>query len=206
MRPALLDMLAGGVVLVTALLLVRAWLQVRLRHPPFALDHAVMLVFFAVFAEALSRLVCGVERLAGYDTSPPMRYALLAGSPAEFWWRWNHRVHGWLMLNVFRPCGGRSAPIRGLALTFLVSGIHHEAIFAVVTERIDGYQLMFFLLQIPAVAASPKLAGWWRQSGRAGRTIGWLVTVTWFYFTSMLFFHGVNRVFPGFYASETWLP
>jgi hypothetical protein len=33
-----------------------------------------------------------------------------------------------------------------------------------------------------------------------------IVTAFWMYATSILFFHGVDRIFPFVYASDPWLP
>jgi hypothetical protein len=172
----------------------------------FALDHAIKLLIFVVTIESLSQMFYGIERLAGYDTTPPMQYAFLSRTVAEFWCRYNNRVHVWFDYNVFRPLGGRRAPLRGILLVFLVSGIHHELGFAIATSRINGYQFMFFLLQAPAVACSRKLQRFSRRSGPMGITIVYGLTVIWLYFTSMFFFHGVNRIFPFFYAGTPWLP
>jgi hypothetical protein len=42
--------------------------------------------------------------------------------------------------------------------------------------------------------------------GRAGRAVVRLATISWFYFTSIFFFRGVERIFPIMYASQPWLP
>jgi hypothetical protein len=61
-------------------------------------------------------------------------------------------------------------------------------------------------LQIPAVLVSPGLKRFADRYGTTGRWLARSLTIVWFYFTSMLFFRGVARVFPFSYASQPWLP
>jgi hypothetical protein len=172
----------------------------------FPLDHAAKLVVFVVWIQSLSRLLWGLERLAGYATTPIVDRAYLATTPGEFWRRWNSRVGLWLYLNIFRPSGGRRAPIRGVFLTFLFSGLFHEVGFAIATSRFTGCQFAFFMLQAPAVAVSNRLQAAIDRAGPGLRTLARGLTVLWFYVTSTFFFEGVNRIFPFVYASRPWLP
>lgn len=204
--PELLRAVLGASLFATGFVLLDLVNGIPLLRSHFAFDHAIKLVIFVGTIESLSQMVYGMERLAGYDTTPPMRFAFLSRTVAEFWCRYNNRVHVWFDVNVFRPLGGRRAPLRGILLVFLVSGIHHELGFAIATSRIDGYQFTFFLLQVPAVACSRMLQRYSRRSGIIGRALVYGLTVIWLYFTSMFFFHGVNRVFPFFYVSDPWLP
>jgi hypothetical protein len=172
----------------------------------FALDHVTKLVVFVVGVESLARLVVGLERLAGFDTTPIVQNMFLARTVAEFWRRYNRRVHDWFDVNVFRPAGGWRAPLRAAALVFLVSGLFHEVMFDLATSRVDGYQFMFFSLQVPAVLASGRLERLARQGGPVGKCVAHGVTIVWMAATSVFFFHGVHRIFPFVYVSEQWLP
>ena len=170
----------------------------------FLLDHTVKFVAFAVAIEAFARFIQHLERLWGFDVPPLIDHAWLSRTVGEFWSRYNIRVHDWFEHNVFRPSGGRRYPVRGVFLTFFVSGVLHEIGFAIATSRIDGYQFAFFMLQAPAVVVS-RVA----ERSLPGGAVGWarsVTTILWMWLTSMLFFHGVNRVFPFFYACEPWLP
>lgn len=206
LKPALLKVMLGGCVAGVTLCIFAALSANDFLESHFALDHAVKVLLFVGLVESLSRWVCGLERLAGCDTSPPMQSTFLSRTAAEFWWRFNHRVHRWLDCNVFRPAGGRHRPVRGTVWAFLVSALIHEALFAVATSRVDGYQFAFFALQIPAVLISRRLARFARSHGTGGNIVAWSATMLWFYFTSMFFFHAVGRIFPGYYAGEPWLP
>jgi len=89
---------------------------------------------------------------------------------------------------------------------FLISAVVHELMFGIATSRFDGYQFLFFTLQGPAILASRPLSRWARRYGLFGITALRGSTIVWMYFTSMLFFHGVNRIFSFTYASTPWLP
>ena len=196
----------GGTVFLGALALTLAATHSAVLRGSFWLDHAVKVAIFAVAIESLAQALAGLERLAGFKTRPIVDGAILSRTPAEFWSRFNNRVHDWLYLNVFLPSGGMRAPFRGLIAVFLVSALFHELMFGIATSRFDGYQTTFFLLQIPAVMLSRGLERLSKAWGLAGQIIARGVTILWMGATSVFFFHGVDRVFPFVYASEPWLP
>ncbi len=225
-RPSLLPEIAivGSCSAIVAAAFVAVDLARRLPvlQSSFPLDHAVKVALFLILIEAGTRAIWGLERLAGFDTKPIIERMYLAVSPGDFWRRYNRRVGDWLYLNVFRPSGGRRAPVRGIFATFFVSALFHELAFSVATSRFTGYQFTFFMLQAPAVAISqwlqPFIEG--RRNvvpplpdGRgpptnnvAAQIAARVMTVLWFYGTSVFFFEGVARVFPFVYASHPWLP
>jgi hypothetical protein len=172
----------------------------------FLLDHVAKLFIFILTIESMASALCGLERLFGYDTTPVVRRAFLSKTPADFWRRWNNRVQPWLYWNVFLPSGGRRMHIRGIWATFFVSAILHEVGFAIATSEITGYQFTFFLIQAPAVMLSPALDRLSLASPFVGAAIARAVTIFWIGGTSILFFHGVELIFPFMYASEPWLP
>ncbi len=151
-------------------------------------------------------MLYGLERLAGFDTRPIVRNAFLARTVAEFWCRFNGRMHAWYRRNVFRPSGGWHAPARATALVFLVSGLHHELMFGIATSGFTGYQLAFFLVQAPAVLASGRLERLARRGGLAGKVAAHGITILFLSVTSVLFFHGVSRVFPSILVNGSPLP
>lgn len=171
----------------------------------FWLDHAVKLIVWIIALEAAARGLSGLERLLGFDTTPLIDRAYRSRTPAEFWVRWNHRVHGWLYFNTFLPAGGNRSAARGVAAAFLVSAVLHEVMFAIATSRVTGYQALFFLLQIPAVLASRPLAQLAR-GGLGGIAVAHGTTILWMSLTSVFFFHGIDLIFPFFYAAEPPLP
>ena len=154
-----------------------------------------MLLTFVLAIESLSRALCGLERLAGFDTTPIIRNAYLSRTVSEFWRRYNYRIHDWLYRNVFQATGGRRAPVRSLLLVFLVSGLFHEVMFALATSRLTGYQFAFFTIQGPAALASGALS-LARRGGIAGKITAHGATILFFAVTSVLFFDGVARSSP----------
>lgn len=193
-----------GVVIALLMLLALskpAWVQ-----SSFALNHVVMLVTFVLAIESLSRALCGLERMAGFDTTPIIQNAYVSRTVSEFWRRYNNRVHDWFYRNVFRATGGRRTPVRSLLLVFLVSGLFHEVAFAIATSRITGYQFAFFTIQGPAALASGHLERLARRRGIIGKIMAHAATIVFLAVTSVLFFEGVDRIFPFIYASESPLP
>jgi len=208
-RPRQKDVI--GVLLAAALFaaafgLVHAVSRIGAVKSSFLIDHTVKIAIFMLAIEALCHMLYGLERLAGFDTKPLIQNAFLSPTVAEFWCRFNTRVHAWYDLNIFRPTGGRRASARGVVLSFFISAALHELMFGIATSRFDGYQFAFFMLQAPAVLASRRLHRLAARGGTVGKSVARFMTFTWLFVTSMFFFHGVNRVFPFFYASEPWLP
>lgn len=77
--------------------------------------------------------------------------------------------------------------------------------FGISTSRFDGCQLAFFTIQAPAILLSPRLKSFVNRGGRVRTAVARAITIGWFWATSFLFFHGVDRVIPIFYTSEPWL-
>lgn len=204
--PQLLRVLGGTAGVALAVLALGALNRIPLVRSSFALNHAAMLLTFVLAIESLSRAICGLERLAGFDTTPIIRNAYRSRTVSEFWQRYNNRIHDWLYRNVFRPTGGRRAPARSILLVFLVSGLFHEVTFAIATSRLTGYQLAFFTIQGPAALASGRLERLARRGGIAGKILAHAATILFVAVTSVLFFDGVSKVFPFIYASRSPLP
>jgi hypothetical protein len=204
--PHLLRLAAGIAGAVAAVLTLKTLSGSVLIRSSFARNHAAMLLAFVVAIESLSRAVCGLEHLAGFDTTPIIRNAYLSRTVSEFWRRYNHRIHDWLYRNVFQTTGGRRAPVRSVLLVFLASGVFHELMFGIATSRFTGYQLAFFAVQAPAALASGHLERLARRGGVGGKVVAHGSTILFLAVTSVLFFDGVRKVFPFIYVSESPLP
>jgi hypothetical protein len=204
--PHILRILVGSACVAAGMFLLRLLSMSALVRSSLALDHVVRVVIFVPVIEALSRVLYGFERLAGYDTNPIIRNAYLSRTVAEFWWRYNYRIHDWLVRNVFQATGGRRSPVRSVLLVFVFSGLFHEAAFALATSRLTGYQFAFFAIQGPAVLASRPLDQLSRKGGIAGRVAAHGVTILFLSVTSVLFFHGVSEVFPSVLVNGSPLP
>jgi hypothetical protein len=201
--PQVMRVFAGTMCVTAAILVLRALSSSAIVQSSFALNHAVMLIAFVLAIESLSRALCGLERLAGFDTIPIVRNAYLSRTIAEFWRRYNYRVHDWFYRNVFQTTGGRRAPARSVLLVFLLSGLFHEIAFALATSRLTGYQFAFFTIQGPAALASSRLDRWARQGGIMSKIAVHAVTILFVGVTSVLFFDGVSKIFPFIYASHS---
>lgn len=204
--PQVLRIVGGVAGVVIALAALRALSGLDPVRSSFALNHVVMLLTFVLAIESLSRALCGLERLAGFDTTPIIRNAYLSRTVSEFWQRYNGRVHDWFYRNVFRATGGRRTPVRSVLLVFLVSGLLHEVMFAMATSRLTGYQFAFFTIQGPAALASGRLERLARRGGVTGKVVAHGSTILFMAVTSVLFFDGVGKVFPFLYASRSPLP
>lgn len=200
-------LLIGGGLFVLVAVLVKLCRHVDALRESFLLDHTVKFPLFIFAVEALSQALCAIERLAGFNTTPIVHWSFLSSTPADFWLRWNQRVHDWFYRNLFVPWGGLHAPVRGIVLVFLVSAVLHEVAFGIATSHWTGYQFAFFTLQIPVVLASRPLLSLAAKWGRAGTVSVHAVTIAWFYVTSTLFLYGGNQALPwfDFYASNPWL-
>ena len=171
-----------------------------------ALDHVIRVLIFVPVIESISRVLYGFERLAGFDTTPIIRNAYLSRTVAEFWQRYNYRLHDWLYRNILQATGGRRAPARSVLLVFVFSGVFHEAAFALATSRFTGYQFAFFAIQGPAALASRHLERLARRGGIAGPITAHAVTILFLSVTSVFFFHGLSEVFPSVLVNGSPLP
>lgn len=209
-RPPLgpeLRRIAGGLaVFALAFVILTRTPTVEFLQSQFVIDHVLKMFVWLVGLEAGSQFIWGVERLLGYGDGPPMGYPSRSRTPAEFWMRWNRRAQRWFYLNAFVPSGGKRHPVRGVVATFAVSALIHELLFDIATSDFNGWQGLFFLIQIPAVLASPGIEAWARRGGWPAKLAAHALTVAWLGTTSVLFFHGIDRIFPFFYAGESPLP
>lgn len=201
--PNLLRLVGGGVGAAVAVFALLASSKLDAIRASFTLNHVAMLLAFTLAISSISRALHGLERLAGFDTRPIISHAFLSRSVAEFWQRYNYRIHDWIYQNVFLQVGGRRHPARGVLLAFFVSGVFHELTFALATSRWTGYQLAFFTLQGPAAIATGHLA---KSAGVAGRIAARACTLFFLALTSVLFFDGVASIFPFIYVSRSPLP
>jgi D-alanyl-lipoteichoic acid acyltransferase DltB (MBOAT superfamily) len=166
----------------------------------FVLDHLVKTALFGVTLEIIGLLAAGLERLAGFEPPRLMNRILLSRTPAQFWLRYNTRVHMWLVRNVFRRVGGARHPAWGVVAVFFVSAVFHEVTFDIALSHVDGYQFTFFMLQIPAVLASPALERFAKR-GAVARIAAHAITIAWFVSTSVFFFRGIGEIFPFYYTA-----
>jgi hypothetical protein len=182
------------IALLPMLLVTCAVFRIDWTRYPFALEHVAKVtaviapvVLFVNAAAAVYRIV-GIPALDGFNNP------FAAVTPADFWRRWNRPTRQLFDEYVFRPAGDMRRPILATMLSFAVSGVAHEYIFAIGSGQLRGWQILYFLVQGCASAATLRV----RPTGvRAG--IWWAATIAFNLAVAAFFFQSVNMVLP-FYA------
>jgi hypothetical protein len=178
-----LRLAGGGAVFLAGGVLFLATMSADWSFTTFAMEHAVKVTSLFVMLIPGGVAYSAAWRLAGQPALEMMAEPYLARTPAEFWRRYNLPAQQFFYERVFKPSGGRRHPVRGTLATFAVSALIHEALFAVVLLRIEGYQTAFFMLHGLVVAATLGI-----RPRRAWSLIGWLATMAFLYTSSALFF------------------
>lgn len=179
-----------------------AWVGSGWTTTSFWLDHAVKLV--AVYLTTFNGgmvLTTGLLRLLGSNVLDLVRSPGLARTPADFWRRYNRNAGQFLSEHVFMPLGGHRAPSRAILLTFVINGLFHEYVGAMLAGRVTGYLLAFFVLQGLGVALTFRA----RLRGSVAHSVGIVSTLVFNYLTTILFFEAVDAG-PGWYADGGLLP
>ena len=158
---------------------------------PFAVEHVVKTIAFMALIYGVTDVVTAVWRLPGWRARPQLHNFFLARTPADFWRRYSRVIGQFLYEDVFKWVGGRRAPVRATLIVFAISGLIHEYAFGIVTQRLQGYQMAFFMVQGVAVVATQ------RVKPKGSRTVLWIVgTIAFNLVTSMLFFASLNQIWP----------
>ena len=174
---------------VTSVLL---WLLLRSNWSgvPYFVEHCLKAPVFFLFAVALFQTCVAVTRLIGGYVVTFSDMPFIARTPAEFWRRYNRLVGQFLYEDVFKLARDSRHVGRATLGAFLVSGLIHEYLFAMVIGRPQGYQLAFFLLQGSAVALTLGV----KPTG--GQAIAWrLGTLAFNLVSSVFFFASAQGVF-----------
>jgi hypothetical protein len=158
---------------------------------PFLAEHCikVTVVFFAaVQVGGTAAVLC---RLTGAAADDPTDHPLAARTPADFWRRWNRPVGQWLRQHVFQPLGGRRRPAAATLAAFAASGLFHEYVFGIAAGRVQGWQMLFFMVQGCAAVATLRV----KPRGRAVPL--WVAgTLAFNLASSLLFFRSVDSIVP----------
>ncbi len=167
------------------------------------LDHTVrVLAAYGIAFDGGMAFLCALHRLLGVHVMTFSRHPILSVSPADFWRRYNRPGGRFLYENVFRQAGGRRAPLRATLLTFTVNGVLHEYMAFILVQRVQGYQIAFFLIHGIAVALTFRL--------RPRGPLAVLCVAGTFLFvvaTSALFFATLENTAPGWlYPRGALLP
>lgn len=169
----------------------------------FVAEHVtrVLLLYLVGFDGGLA-VLGAVLGLLGVARLPFTRHPIVALTPADFWRRYNLEAGRWFHHDIFLPVQGRRRPVRATLLTFLVSGVLHEYLAAVLLGRVQGYQLACFLLHGVAVVLTFRI----RPRG-AWRVVGVACTFAFVMAAAVLFFASIENIAPGrFYRAGALLP
>ncbi|MBK9127001.1 MAG: hypothetical protein IPM13_04285 [Phycisphaerales bacterium] len=178
------------------------WLRSGLGLSSFWLDHtAKVLCLYLMSFSGGNILATGLLRLLGSNVLDLSRDPILAVTPADFWRRYNRNVNQFLAAHVFTPLGSVRRPARGIWLAFLLNGVFHEYVFAMLAGRVTGYLLAFFALQAAAVTLTFR----WRPRGAVRTIIGTVLTFAFNVVTSVLFFEALDAALH-FYPGGGLLP
>ena len=164
---------------------------VEWRGVPFAVEHSAKVLAFFLLLVPGGAAGAAIWRLLGGWTREPMDNPFASTTPADFWKRYNRPAQQFLLEDVFKPLGGLRRPIRGTLATFAVSGLIHEILFDLCVERVQGYQMAFFLIQGIAVVLTARLhPTGWRKPLAIALTLAFLLA------TGTLFFASIDEVAP----------
>jgi hypothetical protein len=189
-------LVASAAATLAALALAYAVFRADWTRTSFALEHAAKVVGFFLVLFPFTAAIAVLWRLFLGPARDHMRNPFAARTPADFWRRYNRPTHEFLEEDVFKPAAGsrrgpdgRWAGLGAIVLTFLLSAVAHEYVFAVPIGRVQGYQTAFFLIQGLAVAATA------RVKPRGWAVYPWVAATFLFNLaTGMLFFASMNHV------------
>lgn len=187
-----LEIAAGAVILV--------WAFDR-ELEPFWLEHTVKAAgIYLCVLDGLFVFMTGLLRLLGCPIADQSRHPILAATPADFWRRYNMEAGRFLHEDVFKPLGGGRRPVLGIMAVFLVNGVIHECLAALMIGRVLGYQVAMFAIFGAATAATWR----WRPEG-VWRVAGVVLTGVFMLVVSVLFFGTADR-FVDWYSGPGPLP
>jgi alginate O-acetyltransferase complex protein AlgI len=159
-RRGLLNMIAGGLLLIAAMQLeesslwyVAGWL---------GMIAVILILHFGCFL-----LLSIYWRARGVDAQPVMRSPITAASLSKLWsGRWNTAFTALMHAHVFKPTAKRFGVVAGTVTVFALSGILHEAVISVPAGTGYGLPTVYFLLQCGGVLMEKSAMG--RRLGLGG--------------------------------------
>ncbi|HTF06152.1 MAG TPA: MBOAT family O-acyltransferase [Bacteroidia bacterium] len=137
-------------------------------------------VFFAVQIycdfSGYSDIAIGSARVMGFNLMQNFNLPYFSTSVREFWTRWHISLSTWFRDYVYFPLGGNRVKVYrwyfNLMAVFLISGLWHGAKWTfVIWGALHGIYLV-----IEAILAR-KGMGVTEKTGKAGRAIGWMITM-----------------------------
>jgi hypothetical protein len=194
-------LILGAAGFVAGLMIMRQLWNVYWLDQAFALEHAAKVSVLILTLTAGAYALAAGMRLARLPARDAMDWPFIAATPADFWRRYNRPAQQFLYEDIFKRVGGWRYPVRATLLTFFISGLIHEYVFAIPIGAIQAYQMTFFMLQGVAVASTIRVRpeGIWRP-------LATMLTLTFMLSTAVLFFASFNGIM-AFYSPSfpSWL-
>ena len=169
----------------------RVW-RVDFTNVPFALEHVVKTIVLMALVYGVTEVITSVWRLLGGRARSHLHNFFLARTPADFWRRYSRVIGQFLYEDWFKRVGGRRAPVRATLIVFAISGLMHEYAFGIAAERVQGWQMAFFMVQGLAVAATQRI----KPTGPRTMLLWTVGTFAFNLATSVLFFTSLNQIWP----------
>lgn len=158
---------------------------------PFLAEHCIKVTVVFFVAVQIGATTAALYRLTGAPAHDATNNPFAARTPADFWRRWNRPVWQWLQQHVFEPLGGRRRLVGATLAAFAASGLFHEYVFGIAAGRVQGWQILFFMVQGCATVATLRV----KPRGRAVPL--WIAaTVAFNLASSLLFFRSVDSIVP----------
>jgi hypothetical protein len=183
----------GAPLMVAAVALCVGLLKLDWSGVPFALEHVAKVLTFGAAMLLIGQTFAALYRRLVMPAMDPFDHPFLARTPAEFWRRWNRGFRDFFDEYVFRALGGGRRPVVATLSVFAVSGIMHEYVFGVAIGRVQGWQMLFFMVQGCAAAGTLRI----RPRGGAA-ALWWAGTLAFNLVMAVIFFRSVDGVI-GFY-------
>ncbi|WP_163335794.1 MBOAT family protein [Desulfopila sp. IMCC35008] len=145
--------------------------------PPWLQGYLAVIPFWLML-EMVQALLQVLWMPAGRLVPPVNVHPIFSASVSEFWGRrWNRLFGDWLYEICFKPFF--RAPVMGLLLAFVISGLLHELLVSlpylvVYGKSLFGLMLVYFVIQFLAILIERK---WLAASPVAGRIYCWLVVL-----------------------------
>jgi hypothetical protein len=156
---------------------------------PFALEHVAKVLAFAGAMLLIGQTFAALYRRLVGPAMDPFDNPFMARTPADFWRRWNRPFRDFFDEYVFRPSNRARRPVFATLTVFALSGLMHEYVFGVATGCVQGWQMLFFMVQGCAVAATLRL-----RPRVSMVPLWWAGTLAFNLVTALLFFRSVDEV------------
>src|SRR4030095_13596869 len=123
---------------------------------------------------AYTDIARGTSRWLGFELTENFDHPYLAGTPADFWRRWNISLSCWFRDYVYIPLGGSRVDgpiwIRNVLVTFLLSGLWHGASWNYVLWGLYHGLLLVSTSSVSSCLAIPQVLGMFLLTN-----LGWLL-------------------------------